>query len=138
MQISSVVLKKGYGSFNCWRWISFTNKYSLIATINHSGTLNNCHIGPLLRTYTHLLGTLAVTKLAFNVGESSLNNTRSCILFYSKVEMFPRIYQKFPCFFSKGVLSCQTLGVMTPDITPALKGNWVCPLSFQALQPCSP
>ena len=61
--------------------VSFTNKYSLIATINHSGTLNNCHIGPLLRTYTHLLGILAMTKLAFNVGESSLNNTRSCILF---------------------------------------------------------
>ena len=38
--------------------VSFTNKYSLIANINHSGLLNRAIIGLLSRTYTHFLGTL--------------------------------------------------------------------------------
>ena len=57
--------------------------------------------------------------------------------FTAKFKFFPRIYQIFS-WFCKGVLSFQTrsLGVTTPHITSALYGNWVCSLSFQALQPC--
>ena len=42
--------------------------------------------------------------------------------------------------FCKGVLSFWTLslGVTTQHITPALCGNWICSLNFEALQPCSP
>ena len=42
--------------------VSLTNKYSLIATINHSGTWNRVINGLLSRTYTPLLGTLAMTS----------------------------------------------------------------------------
>ena len=86
-------------------------------------------------------------KLVLNIEERSLNNTTSYILFYRKVWMFPRIYQKKKFdsfflfyFFCKGVFSFQTLslGVTTPHITPVLYRNWVSSLNFQALQPCSP
>ena len=42
--------------------VSFPNKYSLIPTINHSGTLNRVITGLLSRTYTLLLGTPAMTS----------------------------------------------------------------------------
>ena len=124
--------------------VSFTNKYSLIATINHSGTLNRGHYWAFIKDLHSSSWYSCNDKLVFNVEERSLNNTTSYILFYRKVWMFPRIYQKkklsFFFLFCKGVLSFQTLslGVTTPHITPVLYGNWVCSLNFQALQPCSP
>ena len=125
--------------------VSFTNKYSLIATINHSGTLNRGHYWAFIRDLHSSSWYSCNDKLVFNVEERSLNNTTSYILFYRKVWMFPRIYQKkknwqFFFLFCKGVLSFQTLslGVTTPHITPVLYRNWVCSLNFQALQPCSP
>ena len=57
--------------------VSFSNKYSLIATINHSGTLNkNLHSSSWYSCND---------KSDFNVEENSVNNTRSYILFYRKV-----------------------------------------------------
>ena len=42
--------------------VSFTNKYSLIATINHSGIFNTDHYWAFIKDLTHLLGTLAMTN----------------------------------------------------------------------------
>ena len=61
--------------------VSFTNKYSLIANINHSGLLNRAIIGLLSLIFLVLFK----DKLIFNVEENSLNNTTSYILFDSKV-----------------------------------------------------
>ena len=116
--------------------VSFTNKYSLIATINHSGTLNRGHYWAFIKDLHSSSWYSCNGKLVFNVEERSVNNSTPYILFYRKVSMFPRIYQIFWRFF----LSFQTLslGVITPHITPVLYGNWLCSLNFQALRPCSP
>ena len=81
--------------------VSFTNKYSLIATINHSGTLNRGHYWAFIKDLHSSSWYSCNDKLVFNVEERSLNNTTSYILFYRKVWMFPRIYQKkkFDSFF---------------------------------------
>ena len=55
--------------------VSFTNKYSLIATINHSSTLNRGHYWVFIKVYTPLFGTLAMTSLFF-----MLKKTLSTIL----------------------------------------------------------
>ena len=73
--------------------VSFTNKYSLIATINHSGTLNRGHYWAFIKDLHSSSWHSCNDKLALNVEERSLNNTTSYILFYRKVWMFPSIYQ---------------------------------------------
>ena len=65
--------------------VSCTNKYSLIATINHSGTLNRGHYWAFIRDLHTSSWYSCNGKLVFNVEESSLNNTTSYILFYRKV-----------------------------------------------------
>ena len=55
--------------------VSFTNKYSLIATINHSSTLNRGHYWVFIKVYTPLFGTLAMSSLFF-----MLKKTLSTIL----------------------------------------------------------
>ena len=67
--------------------VSFINKYSLIATINHSVTLSGRHYWACIKElhspcwYLYLCN----DKLVYNVEESCLNNTTSYILFYCKV-----------------------------------------------------
>ena len=75
--------------------VSFTNKYSLIATINHSGTLNRGHYWAFIKDLHSSSWYSCNDKLIFNVEERSLSNTSSYILFYRKVWMFPRMYQTF-------------------------------------------
>ena len=65
--------------------VSFTNKYSLIATINHSGALNRDHYWAFIKDLHSSSWYLCSDKLVFNVEERSLNNTTSYILFYIKV-----------------------------------------------------
>ena len=65
--------------------VSFTNKYSLIATINHSGTLNRGHYWAFIRDLHSSSWYSCNGKLVFNVEERSLDNTTSYILFYRKV-----------------------------------------------------
>ena len=65
--------------------VSFTNKYSLIATINHSGTLNRGHYWAFIKDLHSSSWYSCNDKLVFNVEERSLNNTTSYILFYRKV-----------------------------------------------------
>ena len=79
-------------------------------------------VGLLSGTCTHFLGTLAMTNW-FLMLKKGLNNTTSYILFYRKVLMFPRIYQKkkFDSFFFlfwKGVLSFQALS-LGPTYNPS-------------------
>ena len=104
--------------------VSFTNKYSLNATINHSGTLNKGHYWAFIKDLHSSSWHSYNDKLVFNVEDNSLNNTTSYILFYSKVYMFISTYQKFS-WFCKGVLSflTLTLSVKTPHRTPVLYGN---------------
>ena len=65
--------------------VSFINKYSLIATINHSGTLSRWHYRACIKDLHSPCWYLCNDKLVSNVEESYLNNTTSYILFYSKV-----------------------------------------------------
>ena len=65
--------------------ISFRNKQSLIATVNHSGTLNRGHYWACIKDLHASCWYFCNDKLVSNVEESSLNNTTSCILFYRKV-----------------------------------------------------
>ena len=65
--------------------VSFTNKYSLIATINHSGTLNRGHYWAFIKDLHSSSLYSCNDKLVFNVEENSVNNTTSYILFYRKV-----------------------------------------------------
>ena len=65
--------------------VSFTNKYSLIAIINHSGTLNRAIYWAFIKDL-HLSSWFSCNeRFVFNVEKNSLNNIRSYILSYSKV-----------------------------------------------------
>ena len=95
--------------------------------------------GLLSRTYTPLLGTLAMTFQFLMLKKIMSTMLHHISFFTAKFKFFPRIFRIFS-WFCQGVLSFQarSLGVTTPHITPVLYGNWVCSLNFQALQPCSP
>ena len=102
--------------------VSFINKYSLIATINHSSTLIRGHYWDCMKDLHAPCWYLCNDKLVPNVEESYLNNTTSYNLFYSKAELFPGSTR---ISFCKGVVSFRTfsLGVTTLHITPALYEN---------------
>ena len=65
--------------------VSLTNKYSLIATINHSSTLIRGHYCGFIKDLRAFSWYSCNDKLFFIVEENSLNNTTSYILFYRKV-----------------------------------------------------
>ena len=65
--------------------VSFTNKYSLIAIINHSGTLNRGHYWAFIKDLHSSTWYSCNDKSVFNVEENYVNNATSYILFYSKV-----------------------------------------------------
>ena len=65
--------------------VLFINKYSLIAAINHSGTLSRGHYCTCIKDLHSPCWYLCNDKLVSNVEESYLNNTTLYILFYSKV-----------------------------------------------------
>ena len=65
--------------------VSFANKYSLIANINHSGTLNRGHYWAFIKDLHSSSWYSCNDKSVFNVEENSVNNTTSYILFYRKV-----------------------------------------------------
>ena len=80
--------------------VSFTNKYSLIATINHSGTLNRGHL--LLGFYQGHTLTLLVL-LQWQIGFESWRKVSQQYYirhpFLKKIWIFPRSYQKSWPFF---------------------------------------
>ena len=65
--------------------VSFTDKYSLIATINHLGTLNRGHYWAFIKDLHYSFWYSCNDKPVFNVEENYVNNATSYILFYSKV-----------------------------------------------------
>ena len=65
--------------------VSFTNRYSLVATINHSGTLNRGNYWAFIKDLHSFTWYSCNDKSVFNVEENYENNTTSYILFYSKV-----------------------------------------------------
>ena len=60
-------------------------KYSLIATVNHSGALNRGDYWAYVKDLYSSSWYSCNGKLVINAEESSLNNTTSYILFYTKV-----------------------------------------------------
>ena len=65
--------------------VSFTNKYSLIATTNHSGTLNRGHYWAFIKDIRSSTWYSYNYKWLFNVEENYVNNTTSHIVFSCKV-----------------------------------------------------
>ena len=65
--------------------VLFTNRYSLIATINHSGTLNTGHYWAFIKDLHSSSWYSCNNKLVFNVEERYLSNISSYTLFYRKV-----------------------------------------------------
>ena len=65
--------------------ISFTNKYSLIATINHSDTLHRGHYWAFIKDLHSSIWYSCNDNSVFHVEEHYVNNTTSYILLYRKV-----------------------------------------------------
>ena len=65
--------------------VSFTNKYSLIATINHSDTLNRGHYWAFIKDLHSSTWYSCNDKSVFNVEENYVSNNTSYIPFYSNV-----------------------------------------------------
>ena len=75
--------------------VSFTNKYSLIATINHPGTLNRGHYWAFMKDLHFSTWCSCNDKSVFNVEENYVNNITSYILSYNKVLSFFLGYTKY-------------------------------------------
>ena len=75
--------------------VSFTNEYSLIATINHSGTLSRGHYWAFIKDLHSSSWYSCNDKSVFNVEENSVNNTAFFNPFLQESLNFSRIYQKF-------------------------------------------
>ena len=100
--------------------VSFTNKYSLIATISHSGTLNRGHYWAFIKDlHSPLLGTLAMTSRFFNVEENSVNNTTSYILFAEKFKFFQDLPKIFIVLQGGFVISDIVFGCDNPTYNPS-------------------
>ena len=84
MKISSVVLKQLSAPITVEDKITFTNMYSLIATIYHSGIFNRGHYWAFIKDLRSSSWYSCNDELIFNVEEKSLSNT-TYILFYSQV-----------------------------------------------------
>ena len=65
--------------------VIFSNKYSLIATFNHSSTLLRCHYWTFIKHLHSSSWYSSNDKLVLNVKENSHHNIASYILFCSKV-----------------------------------------------------
>ena len=96
--------------------VSFINEYSLIATVNHSGTLSGGHYWACIKDLYSCCWYSCNGKLVFNVEESCHQ------------------YHLIHSFLLQSVTFFQDLlQYITPQITPVLYGNWGCSLNFQAL-----
>ena len=96
--------------------VSFTNKYCVIATSNHSSVL---YMGSLLGFYQRLTFIFLV-----------LLQCQQNYIIHPFLQQSLNVPHDLPKLFMvlQGVLSFQTLclGVTTPNITPALNENWLC------------
>ena len=64
--------------------VSFSTKYSLMASINHSGTLDQGHYWAIVKDLSSGDWLSCNDKVVLTVPQHSLNNTTSYILFYKK------------------------------------------------------
>ena len=64
--------------------VSFSSKYSLVASINHSGTLDQGHYWAVVKDSNTGDWLSCNDKVVLTVPQHSLNNTTSYILFYKK------------------------------------------------------
>ena len=81
--------------------ISFTSKYFLNATINHSGTLNRSNYWAFIKNLHFSSRYSCNDNSVFNAEENSVNNTTSLILLYTKFMFFPGSTKNF-CGFARG------------------------------------
>ena len=65
--------------------VSFYNKYSLVASINRSGTLDQVHYWDVVKDLNSENWLSCNDKVAVTVPQHSLNNTTSYILHYKKI-----------------------------------------------------
>ena len=65
--------------------VSFSNKYSLVASINHSGTLNQEHYWAVVKNLNSGNWLSCNDKVVLTVPQHSLSNTTSYIVFYKKI-----------------------------------------------------
>ena len=99
--------------------VSFTNKYSLIATINHSGTLNRGHYWAFIKDLHSSSWYSCNDKSVFNVEENSVNNTTSCILFCRKFKFFQDLPKIFIVLQGGFVISDIVFGCDDPTYNPS-------------------
>ena len=66
------------------KYLSPANKYSLVASINHSGTLELGHYWAVVKDSNTGDWLSCNNKVVLTVPQHSLNNTTSYILFYKK------------------------------------------------------
>ena len=89
IKISLVVLKvnqrKILAPISIEDKVSFANKYSLLATTNHSGTLNRGHYCAFIKNIHSSSWYSCNYKLVFDEEENYVKNTTSYIVFYWKV-----------------------------------------------------
>ena len=78
--------------------VSFTNKYSLIATINHSGTLNRGLYWAFIKDLHSSTWHSCNDKSVFHVEENYVNNATSYILLTAKFNFFPGSFKYFHGF----------------------------------------
>ena len=62
--------------------VSFFNYYPLVATINHSGSLNNGHYWAIIRDDTTNQWFSCIDKVVFQIKGNDLNNKTSYVLFF--------------------------------------------------------
>ena len=84
--------------------ISFTNKYSLIATITHWGTFNRGHYWAFIKDLHSFTWHSCNDKSVFNVEQNYSTMLHHISLFTVKFNFFPRIFEIFS-WFCNGVLS---------------------------------
>ena len=65
--------------------VSFSRKYSLMASINHSGTLDQGHYWAVIKDLNSGEWLSCNDKVVLAVPLHSLNNSTSYILFYKKI-----------------------------------------------------
>ena len=127
MELKVNLIKTLVGPITVEDEVSFTSIYYLIATINHSGSLNRSHYWTFIKDIHSFSWYSCNDKLVFNFEESSPNNTIQYILFYS---MFPRIHQKFS-WCCKGFCHFRhCLWVWRPTIYPSPVGELSLPAHF--------
>ena len=64
--------------------VSFSSRYSLVASINRSGTLDRGHYWPVVKDLNSIDWLACNEKVVLTVPQHSQNNTTSYILFYKK------------------------------------------------------